>query len=64
MTTVSGEPAEVQPTDDPAGVAWVGFTTTLEGLPERLLAADFPTNDRRRAEGLRHLARAAQRRWS
>src|SRR3954447_23280700 len=46
-------------TTDPGGAAWERWTTTLSALSSRLLADDFPTDDRGRAEGLRHLARQA-----
>ena len=44
---------------DPAGDAWARFTATLDRLSTRLTEADFPTDARGRAEGIRHLARQA-----
>jgi hypothetical protein len=45
--------------DDPAGEAWARWTATLEGLSTRLTEDHFPTDDRGRAEAIRHLARQA-----
>jgi hypothetical protein len=44
---------------DPAGEAWTRWTAGLTAGAERLREADFPTDDRGRAEGIRHLARQA-----
>lgn len=44
---------------DPAGAAWARWTAGLAALSERLTGDDFPTDERGRAEGLRHLARQA-----
>lgn len=42
---------------DPAGAAWSRWTDSLAALSTRLTAVGFPTDDRGRAEGIRHLAR-------
>ena len=42
---------------DPAGAAWSRWTESLAALSARLTTGDFPTDDRGRAEGIRHLAR-------
>jgi hypothetical protein len=47
------------PPPDPAGAAWTRWTASLETLASRLTGGDFPTDDRGRAAGLRHLARQA-----
>lgn len=44
---------------DPGGAAWARWTAGLAALSERLTGDDFPTDERGRAEGLRHLARQA-----
>ena len=44
---------------DPAGEAWARWVQTLASLSERLAGDGFPTDDRGRAEGVRHLARQA-----
>jgi hypothetical protein len=44
---------------DPAGDAWSRWTESLATLSSRLTTGDFPTDDRGRAEGIRHLARQA-----
>jgi hypothetical protein len=44
---------------DAAGNAWERWTASLAALSERLTEADFPSDDRGRAEGIRHLARQA-----
>jgi hypothetical protein len=44
---------------DPAGDAWKRWTTSLAMLSNRLTESGFPTDERGRAEGLRHLARHA-----
>src|SRR5512141_2339354 len=44
---------------DPAGEAWARWTVTLDALSRRLTGDDFPSDDRGRAEGIRHLARQA-----
>ena len=48
---------------DPGGAAWERWTAMLADLSERLqhdgFETGFPTDDRGRAEGLRHLARQA-----
>lgn len=44
---------------DVAGDAWRRWTTALAALAERLTGADFPGDERGRAEGIRHLARQA-----
>ncbi len=44
---------------DPAGDAWDRWTASLAVLARRLTDNDFPSDDRGRAEGLRHLARQA-----
>ena len=44
---------------DSAGEAWARWNTTLTALADRLTGADWPTDDRGRAEGIRHLARHA-----
>jgi hypothetical protein len=44
---------------DPAGEAWERWTTSLAALSLRLTEGDFPTDERGRAEGVRHLARQA-----
>jgi hypothetical protein len=46
--------------DDPAGAAWQRWVTTLGALADRIATDDFPTDDRGRAEGIRHLARQSQ----
>jgi len=45
------------PHDDPAGASWARWTAALDASALRLLGDDHPTDDRGRAEGLRHLAR-------
>jgi hypothetical protein len=45
--------------DDPAGDAWARWTAALVQGSARLTGADFPTDTRGRAEGIRHLARQA-----
>jgi hypothetical protein len=40
-----------------AGAAWTTWTASLDALARRLLDDDFPTDERGRATGLRHLAR-------
>jgi hypothetical protein len=45
--------------DDPAGVAWGRWAMTMAALAERLQRSDFPSDERGRAEGIRHLARQA-----
>jgi hypothetical protein len=45
--------------NDLAGDAWARWTSTLDGLARRLTDDDFPTDQRGRAEGIRHLARQA-----
>ena len=45
--------------DDLAGDAWARWASGLVALSERLTGADFPTDARGRAEGIRHLARQA-----
>jgi hypothetical protein len=45
--------------DDPAGDAWKQWATAMAGLADRLQGGDFPTDERGRAEGIRHLARQA-----
>ena len=45
--------------NDPAGDAWVRWTSTLARLAERLAGDNFPSDPRGRAEGIRHLARQA-----
>ena len=45
---------------DPAGEAWDRWTSTLGELSSDLGADRFPSDDRGRAEGIRHLARQAQ----
>src|SRR5215218_6484052 len=44
---------------DPAGDAWARWTAGLAGGAQRLLKDDFPSDERGRAEGIRHLARQA-----
>jgi hypothetical protein len=44
---------------DPAGEAWARWISNLDALAERLTGDDFPTDERGRAEGIRHLARQA-----
>ncbi len=44
---------------DPAGEAWARWTAGLAAGALRLAQPDFPTDDRGRAEGIRHLARQA-----
>lgn len=46
--------------NDPAGAAWARWTTMLADLSGQLAGGDFPTDERGRAEGIRHLARQAQ----
>ena len=46
---------------DLAGAAWESWTATLADLSDRLAGDGFPTDDRGRAEGIRHLARQAGR---
>ena len=46
--------------DDPAGDAWARWLALLGTLSDRLSGPEFPTDDRGRAEGIRHLARQAQ----
>jgi hypothetical protein len=55
----STEPGPPLPDGDLAGRAWARWTATLQDLSVRLTADDFPTDDRGRAEGIRHLARQA-----
>ncbi len=38
------------------GVGWRQFCERMAGLGERILAEDFPSSERDRAEGFRHLA--------
>lgn len=45
--------------NDLAGEAWARWTSTLDELAQRLTGDDFPTDERGRAEGIRHLARQA-----
>ena len=45
---------------DVAGEAWGRWTSSLSALARRLTEDDFPTDDRGRAEGIRHLARQAE----
>lgn len=45
--------------DDPAGDAWTRWATVMVGLADRLQSGEFPTDERGRAEGMRHLARQA-----
>jgi len=45
--------------DDPAGDGWRRWSTAMAGLADRLQHGDFPTDERGRAEGIRHLARQA-----
>ena len=45
---------------DVAGEAWGRWTSSLTALARRLTEDDFPTDDRGRAEGIRHLARQAE----
>jgi hypothetical protein len=45
---------------DPAGAAWSRWTESLAALSARLTTGDFPSDDRGRAEGIRHLARQSQ----
>src|SRR3954447_5560961 len=42
---------------DAAGAAWSRWAESLGALSARLTTGDFPTDDRGRAEGIRHLAR-------
>jgi hypothetical protein len=44
---------------DAAGEAWARWSASLASLAERLTDAGYPTDDRGRAEGIRHLARQA-----
>ena len=44
---------------DPIGEAWARWTTTLAALGQRLNGGGWPTDDRGRAESIRHLARQA-----
>ncbi len=44
---------------DPAGEAWARWTTALAARSEQLIGEGWPTDDRGRAEGIRHLARQA-----
>jgi hypothetical protein len=45
---------------DPAGDAWNRWVATLARLADRIAEADFPTDARGRAEGIRHLARQSE----
>lgn len=45
--------------DDPAGDAWARWAAAMVQGSARLTGEDFPTDERGRAEGIRHLARQA-----
>jgi hypothetical protein len=46
--------------NDPAGDAWARWASSLAALADRLTGDDFPTDERGRAAGIRHLARQSQ----